>query len=109
MSLCIGKVSLWGGFGVSVKMTLSVTKPVCVNAPLEDCVVGHVPYNLAKSVSQFLSMDANKSFAKVTSSKVNRGAGYGLEIPVVYSLYGPSPYVEKMKTLVEKLRVDGFL
>ena len=37
--------------------------------------------------------------------------GYGLEIPVVYYLHEPSPYVEKMKrkTLVEKLRVDGFL
>ena len=76
---------------------------------LEDCVVGHVPYNLAKCVSQFLSSDANKGFARVTGRKVNRKAGYGLEIPVVYCLYGPSLYVEKMKTLVEKLRVDGFL
>ena len=42
---------------------------------LEDCVVGHVPYNLAKCVSQFLSRDANKGFARVTGSKVNRGAG----------------------------------
>ena len=57
-------------------------------------------------MSQFLSRDANKGFARVTGSKVNRKAGYGLEIPVV--LYGPSPYVEKMKTLVEKLRVDVF-
>ena len=76
---------------------------------LEDCVVGHVPYNLAKCMSQFLSRDANKGFARVTGSKVNRKAGYGLKIPVVYCLYGPSPYVEKMKTEVEKLRVGGFL
>ena len=27
-----------------------------------------------------------KGFAEVTSSKVNRGAGYGLEIPCVYRL-----------------------
>ena len=50
---------------------------------LEDCVVGHVPYNLAKCVSQFLSRDANKGFARVTGSKVNRKAGYVLQIPVV--------------------------
>ena len=61
---------------------------------LEDCVVGHVPYNLAKCVSQFLSRDANKGFARVTGSKVNRGAGYGLR---------------KMKTLMAKLRIDVFL
>ena len=60
-------------------------------------------------MSQFLSSDANKGFASVTGSKVNRKVGYGLEITVVYCLYGPNPYIEKMKTLVEKLRVDIFL
>ena len=54
---------------------------------IEDCVVGHVPYNLAKCVSQFLSRDANKGFARVTGSKVNRKAGYGLEIPCALSLW----------------------
>ena len=31
------------------------------------------------------------------------------EIPVLYCLHGSSPYVEKLKTVVEKLRVDVFL
>ena len=31
---------------------------------LEGCVAGHVPYNLAKCVTQFLSSDANKGFAR---------------------------------------------
>ena len=52
----------------------------------EDAVVGHVPYNIAP---QFLRRDVNKAFAEVTGEKVNRGAGYGLEIPCVYRLYGP--------------------
>ena len=34
--------------------------------------------------------DVNKAF--VTGGKVNRGAGYGLEIPCVYQFYGPKPY-----------------
>ena len=52
---------------------------------LEDCVVGHILYNLAKCVSQFLSSDANKGFARVANrQKINR------------------------KRLVEKLRVDVF-
>ena len=33
--------------------------------------------------------DVNKAFARVTGGKVNRGAGYGLEIPCVYQFYGP--------------------
>ena len=53
----------------------------------EDLVVGHVPFNLASSISNVLKRDTNKAFAKVTGDKVNRGAGYGLEIPCVYSLY----------------------
>ena len=54
----------------------------------------HVPFNLASSTSNFLKRDTNKAFAKVVGDKVNREAGYGLEIPCVYSLYGPKPYVE---------------
>ena len=39
---------------------------------LEDCVVGHVPYNLAKCMSQFLSRDANKGFARVANRQKNQ-------------------------------------
>ena len=39
---------------------------------LEDCVVGHVSYNLAKFVSQFLSRDANKGFARVYNRQQNQ-------------------------------------
>ena len=43
----------------------------------EDVIVGHVPYNLAPVVEMFLRREV---FAEVTGSRVNRGAGYGLEI-----------------------------
>ena len=33
------------------------------------------------SISHFFKRDVNKAFAKVVGEKVNRGAGYGLEIP----------------------------
>ena len=36
--------------------------------------------------------------------KVNRGAGYGLEIPCVYRLYGPKVYIDRMKQLTDSLR-----
>ena len=51
----------------------------------ENQVVGHVPFNLAPTVSAFLSRDAYKSFAEgfaeVIEDKVNRGAGLGPGIP----------------------------
>ena len=60
----------------------------------EDIVVGHVP-------SKFSEERTNKAFAKVIGERVNRGVGYGLEIPCIYFLYRPKP--EKMKELVESL------
>ncbi len=41
-------------------------------------VVGHVPFNLAPTLSAFLRRSANTAIAEVIGSKVNRGAGYGL-------------------------------
>ena len=73
----------------------------------EDDIVGHVPFNLAPFVSAFLRRDANSGFAKVVGSKVNRGAGYGLEIPCVYSFYGPKPYISKLQELVASLEAKG--
>ena len=57
--------------------------------------VGHVPYNLATRMSAFFMRETN-AFAEITGPKVNRGAGYGLEVPCVYHLYGPNVYVDKM-------------
>jgi hypothetical protein len=47
-------------------------------------IVGHIPYNMSNTVSQFLRRDFNKAFAEVTGCYVNRGAGYGLEVPCYY-------------------------
>ena len=46
-------------------------------------VVGHVHFNLARTLSAFLRRPT-ELFAEVTGSKVNRGAGYGSEIPCKY-------------------------
>ena len=67
-------------------------------------IVGHVPRNLSPSLFQFLlRRDVNKAFTEVTGQKVNRGAGYGLEIPCTYCLYGPPAYVNRMQEIVESL------
>ena len=63
----------------------------------EDVIVGHVPYNLAPTIERFLRREFNASFVQITGSKVNRGAGYGLEVPCIYRLYGPKIYCKKLK------------
>ena len=49
-------------------------------------VVGHVPLYLCKWIYRFLKRTNNIGKATVIQDKVNRGAGLGLEIPVLYTL-----------------------
>ena len=67
----------------------------------DDVIVGHVLYNLAPQFSQYLRREVIKAFTEVTGEKVNRGAGYGLEIPCVYCLHGPKVYIDKMKEFLK--------
>ena len=64
-------------------------------------VVGHIPYNISATVSHFLSRDCNKAFAEVTGPRVNRGGGYGLEVPCKYRFCGPKLYIKKMNEIIE--------
>ena len=66
----------------------------------ESTVVGHVPFNLAPIFSYFLQRDFNKASLEITGDRINRGAGYGLEVPCVYRLYGPKAYVDKIRVIV---------
>ena len=75
----------------------------------EDVIVGHIPYNLAPIVESFLRRDVNKGFAQVTGNKVNRGAGYGLEIPCVYRLYRPKIYCDKLEELLQSLSANSLI
>ena len=67
-------------------------------------VVGHVPFNLTRPISQFLQRDVNVGFVEVTGEKVNRGAGYGVELPCKYRLYGPAAYIMKLEELITCLK-----
>ena len=59
--------------------------------------VGHVPFNLAPIISAFLKRSCNKGLVEVTGNRVNRGAGYGLEIPCEYNFYGLYPIQGRRK------------
>ena len=62
-------------------------------------VVGHVPYNIAPAVSHFLKRNTNKATVQVTGAAVNRGAGYGMEIPCKYRFYGTKDYIARLREL----------
>jgi hypothetical protein len=72
-------------------------------------VVGHVPANLASIVFHFLSRDGNTALAEITGNKVNRGAGYGLEVPCVYRFYGLQQHRERLHKLISDLRRKGLV
>ena len=63
-------------------------------------VVGHMPYNIAPVVSHFLKRTVNKGLVEVTGARVNRGAGYGVEIPCKYRLYGTKDYIDRLQELI---------
>ena len=70
--------------GESLLVTRESTNSNAMAVHNNNLIIGHVPYNLAQSISNFLKQDMNKAFAKVTRMEVNRGAGYGLEVPCKY-------------------------
>jgi hypothetical protein len=60
-------------------------------------------------VSAFLKRDVRKGLVEVAGRKINRGAGYGLEIPCTHHFYGAKSFIDKLNKPVEGLRNDGRL
>ena len=72
-----------------------------VAVKLEGHVVGHLPFNIAPTISRFLNRSINKGTVEVTGKRINRGAGYGLEIPCKYRLYGSKRHVDILKKYIK--------
>ena len=53
-----------------------------------ETVIGHVPKLMAPWLTKFLKRPTKKGRAVVKGKRVNRGAGYGLEIPCEYCFTG---------------------
>lgn len=70
-------------------------------------VVGHIPYVIAPILSSFLARDSNEGKVEITGGRVNRGAGYGLEVPCIYRLYGQKKYIDRVKELLSTLEDNG--
>ena len=70
---------------------------------LEERIVGHVPKNLSKIFHQFTKILNCTIGCKVTGKRVNRRAGYGLEIPVQYRFIGAEKAVEWAEKNIRKV------
>ena len=84
----------------------NVKDKTAVTVLKDTTTVGHVP---APRHFQFLRRDVNKAFAEVIRERVNRGAGYGLEVPCIYNLYSPTVYINRMRELVNALIIAEHL
>jgi hypothetical protein len=74
---------------------------------LDEEIVGRVPAVLAPIFSSFLTRDCNSITAIITGTRVNRGAGLGLEVPCCYKLHGPKCYIDRAKELLASESVNS--
>ena len=70
---------------------------------LKERIVWHVPKNLSKIFHQFKKIPYCTIGCKVTGKRVNRGAGYGFEIPVQYRFIGAKKAVKWAEKNIKKV------
>ena len=73
--------------------------------PGQEEVVGHLPKLMALHTTKFLKRPTKTGKVTVTGKRVNRGTGYGLELPCKYLFFGDKFSCEWLK---KKLAKEGF-
>ena len=63
----------------------------------EDRVVGHIRLAISKCISLFFTLPGSFFETKVTGKRINRGGGYGLEVPCKYRISGQEKAVDWIK------------
>ena len=79
-----------------------------VSIMFDDCiskkVVGHVPFSWSKLAVKFLEFSNHRICVVVIGKRVNRSAGFDLEITVDYTFYGDSRVTTWLKKALERIR-----
>ena len=74
----------------------------------DDCiskkVIGHVPFSWGKLAVKFLEFSNHRICVVVIGKRVNRSAGFDLEITVDYTFYGDSRVTTWLKKALERIR-----
>ena len=63
----------------------------------KDRVMGHIPLAISKCISLFLTLPRTFLETVVTGKRINRGGGYGLEVPCKYRISGEEKAVDWIK------------
>ena len=71
----------------------------------DDRIVGHVPIELSKLFFEFLS-EYGKIEAECIGSRINKGRGKGLELPVDFRLVGNARYLKKLLKKLQKKNIE---
>ena len=68
----------------------------------KESLVGHMPRHTSKFVHKFLKLPNSRLSCKVKGKRLNRGAGYGLEKPVIYTFNGREKATEWRKSKIHE-------
>ena len=68
-------------------------------------VIAHIPKLMALWVTKFLKRATNSGTVVITGKRINRGAGYGVELPCQYTFQGDE---FSCKWLKDKLKNEHF-
>ena len=71
-------------------------------------VVDHVPLGLSKTFSNFLSLPVSTMLRIVTGKIINRGAGLGLEILVMYQARGHEKELQWLERSITKMVLHAY-
>ena len=83
-------------------------KQLAVAVVKDDEIVSHLPAILSLTAFYYLAIARllNNGIAEISGQKVNRGAGYGLEVPCVYCFYGAEKYVKRLREVLDRLDLE---
>ena len=69
-------------------------------------IVGHVPLNYAPIFHRFLKLPNHRIRCRVTGERINRGGGYGLEIPADYIFLGDAKAIRWISGRISSIDKD---
>ena len=67
-----------------------------------ETLVGQMPRNISKFVYKFLKLPNLKLSCKVKGKRLDRGAGYGLKIPAIYTFNRHEKAIEWIKSKIQE-------
>ena len=85
------------------EMDKTAVAVIRINSYSEEVMVGHVPNNMSKIVFMFLPLPHSTLDIFVIGKRINRGGGYGLEMPVNFYFYGPEKAINWLKNKINKI------